>query len=96
MIEHIISTLIISLLSAAGAYFFGVYKATATVQRGVQAVLRYDMLTAYSKFRVSGVTIEEKQSFENMYACYHKLGKNGVMDSIYQKVMAMQEVEDEK
>jgi hypothetical protein len=95
MIEHIISTLIISLLSAAGAYFFGVYKATATVKNGVQAILRYDMLTAYSKFRTSGCTIEEKQSFENMYNCYHKLGKNGVMTAFYEKVMAM-EVNDEK
>jgi hypothetical protein len=53
------------------------------------------MLTAYSKFRTSGCTIEEKQSFENMYNCYHKLGKNGVMTAFYEKVMAM-EVNDEK
>jgi len=54
------------------------------------------MLTVYNVFRKRGCTVSEKQSFANMYECYHALGKNGVMTSIYNKVMAMQEVDDEK
>ena len=92
MIEQIATTLIITLLSSAGAYFFGLYRASETVQRGVQAVLRYDMLMAYSEFKEKGCTVSEKQNFCNMYECYHKLGKNGVMDAIYKKVMDMPEL----
>lgn len=96
MIEHIITTIIISLLSSAVAYFFGLYKAASTVQKGVQAVLRYDMLIFYEKLREHGCTISEKQNFCNMYECYHKLGKNGVMDSIYKKVMEMPELKGDE
>ena len=95
MIEQICTTLIISFLTSAVAYFFVLFKAASTVQKGVQAVLRYDMLTFYGKMKDNGCTVSEKQIFCNMYECYHKLGKNGVMDSIYKKVMEMPEKGDD-
>ena len=54
------------------------------------------MLTVYKVFSRRGCTINEKQTFSNMYECYHALGKNGVMTSVYNKVMDMKEVEDDE
>ena len=96
MLEQIATSLAISIITGCATYLYGRYCRERALRRGVQAILRYDMLTVYNVFRKRGCTVSEKQSFANMYECYHALGKNGVMTSIYNKVMAMQEVDDEK
>ena len=96
MLEQIATSLVISIITGGATYIYGRYRSDRALRRGVQAILRYDMLTVYNAFRKRGCTVSEKQSFANMYECYHALGKNGVMTSIYNKVMAMQEVDDEK
>ena len=54
--------------------------------RGTQALLRDRLLQGYHFFMRRGViTYGEARSFENMYEAYHGLGKNGVMDGIYEK-----------
>ena len=54
--------------------------------RGTQALLRDRLLQGYHFFMRRGViTYGEARSFENMYEAYHSLGKNGVMDGIYEK-----------
>ena len=54
--------------------------------RGTQALLRDRLLQGYHFFRKRGmVTYGEARNYENMYEAYHDLGKNGIMDIIYQK-----------
>ncbi len=54
--------------------------------RGTQALLRDRLLQGYHFFRKRGmVTYGEARNYENMYEAYHALGKNGIMDIIYQK-----------
>ena len=54
--------------------------------KGTQALLRDRLLQGYHFFRKRGmVTYGEARNYENMYEAYHDLGKNGIMDSIYQK-----------
>lgn len=52
-------------------------------RKSIQAILRdrlYELSSAASKKGYT--TLNERENFENMYVQYHKLGKNGVMDSI--------------
>ena len=54
--------------------------------QGTQALLRDRLLQGYHFFRKRGmVTYGEAKNFENMYNAYHNLGKNGIMDTVYQK-----------
>ena len=55
------------------------------IEKGVQALLRDRLLQGYHFFFKRGmVTYGEASSYRNMYEAYHELGKNGVMDTIYE------------
>ena len=59
--------------------------ARQAVEKGVQALLRDRLLQGYHFFFKRGmVTYGEASSYRNMYEAYHALGKNGVMDGIYE------------
>ena len=54
--------------------------------RGTQALLLDRLLQGFHFFWKRGmVTYGEARNFEKMYQAYHALGKNGVMDTVYQK-----------
>ena len=54
--------------------------------RGTQALLRDRLLQGYHFFKKRGmVTYGEARNYENMYEAYHALGKNGIMDIIFEK-----------
>ena len=54
--------------------------------RGTQALLRDRLLQGYHYFKKRGmVTYGEARNYENMYEAYHALGKNGIMDIIFEK-----------
>ena len=60
------------------------------IKNGIQALLRHELLSDYEKFNRNGYCqTDDKATFEHMYECYHSLGKNGVMDDIYKKVISM-------
>lgn len=59
---------------------------TESVQLGVQALLRNQMIHEYNKYQEKGYApIYAKENFENMWIQYHNLGANGVMDEIHEK-----------
>ena len=65
-------------------------KKTASVQLGVQALLRDRLYSTYLKYAEKGYApLYARENFENMYKQYHILGANGVMDDIYHKFMAL-------
>lgn len=53
--------------------------------KGTQALLRDRLLQGFHFFYKRGmVTYGEAANYRNMYEAYHALGKNGVMDDIYE------------
>lgn len=59
---------------------------TKAIQAGVQALLRDRLIAEYNEALRKGYAhIYDKENFENMYAQYHNLGANGVMDEIREK-----------
>ena len=56
------------------------------LESGVQALLRDRLIYQYEKYKARGYApIYAKENFENLYEQYHKLGANGVMDSIHEE-----------
>jgi hypothetical protein len=56
------------------------------LEQGVQALLRDRLIYQYDKYKSKGYApIYAKENFENLYEQYHKLGANGVMDSIHEE-----------
>ncbi len=56
----------------------------------LQAILRRDMIEDYNKWKERGYApIYARESFENCWKQYHKLGANGVMDDIHNKFLAL-------
>ena len=56
------------------------------LELGVQALLRDRLIYQYEKYKAKGYApIYVKENFENLYEQYHRLGANGVMDSIHEE-----------
>ena len=54
--------------------------------RGTQALLRDRLLQGYHFFKRRGVvSYGEARNYENMYEAYHTLGKNGIMDVVFEQ-----------
>lgn len=104
-VDEILKFIIEAIVPAVGGYLWGqcrTYrdkKKTAAeedrlIKKGLQSLLRYEMLQAYQAHIMMGyATPDDKGSFEAMHASYAGLGKNGVMDKIYQEFMALPDIE---
>lgn len=57
------------------------------LRRGVQALLRHELYEIYYEYAQNRkyAPVSVKEDFENMYAQYHSLGANGVMDGIHEE-----------
>ena len=63
---------------------------TRALQKGVQALLRERLLHSYRKFfKLGYVDYYDRQNVDNMYQQYHSLYKNGVMDDMHVRFMAL-------
>ncbi len=63
---------------------------TIATQKGIQAMLRAQMISEYNKALDRGYApIYAKENFENVWKNYHTLGANGVMDDIHERYMNM-------
>lgn len=80
-----------SWMSGAAALIIGVISVIVVkikaLERGVQALLRAQMITYYQQYKDTGCTLYIRQSFENCWEQYEKLGKNGMMQDIHKKFM---------
>lgn len=57
---------------------------------GLQAVIKNTLKTRYEKWIEEGYApLDAKDDLERMYQVYHKLGANGVMDSLREKFLAL-------
>ena len=67
-----------------------VYVHIRALQKGVQALLRAQMIQYYNHYYAKGFApLYARESFENCWVQYEKLGKNGVMQDIRQKFLAL-------
>lgn len=68
-------------------YLFGQLRA---LKRGVQAMLRAQMIAEYNRYSEKGwAPIYARENFENLWRQYERLGKNGVMQDIRMKFLAL-------
>ena len=59
-----------------------------TMQKDTRRSLRQDAIMYINRGWATG---QEKTEFDELYWCYHNLGKNGVVDSDHKKVMELPE-----
>ena len=66
-------------------------KAQDALKKGVQAILRSQMITNYNKWYVEKgyAPIWVKDNFENLWIQYEALGENGVMKKIHDEFMSL-------
>jgi hypothetical protein len=70
-------------------------KRIRALDRGLQSMLRDRLRYLYKSYKKRGsISYDEKEDWIYMYNQYHALGKNGVMDSVKEKVLAMEAKED--
>lgn len=84
----------LGLIAAIGAAILTIAKVAFAqirgVKRGVQALLRAQMIHDYNKWTELGYApIYARQNFENCWEQYHSLGANGVMDDIHRKFLEL-------
>lgn len=67
-----------------------VYVHIRALQKGVQALLRAQMIADYNHYSEKGwAPIYARENFENCWIQYEKLGKNGVMKDIREKFLSL-------
>lgn len=60
------------------------------VKLGIQALLRAQMISDYNHYMEKNYApIYARENFENCWKQYHSMGKNGVMDDIHERFMAL-------
>lgn len=76
-----------ALLAATVKFFLSQVKG---IKRGVQALLRAQMIDDYNRYNEKGYApIYARENFENCWAQYHALGVNGVMDDLHIKFLQL-------
>ena len=59
---------------------------------GMQAMLRDRLLQGFRFYEEQGYAdYDDRSNMMNMYQAYHNLGQNGVMDSMYERFLALPE-----
>jgi hypothetical protein len=84
---------ILTLIGVEGlfsAIIIWVWRQVTGVRKGVQALLRAQMINDYNKWVEKGYApIYARQNFENCWKNYHDLGVNGVMDDLHNKFLEL-------
>jgi hypothetical protein len=81
---------IVSFVTVIGGVVVYVYTRLKALQMGVQALLRAQMIQYYNHYMDKGFApLYARESFENCWVQYEKLGKNGVMADIRAKFLAL-------
>lgn len=85
-----ILTIVLSVPAPIAALAVYVAKQTIGMRKGIQALLRAQLISDWNKYSELGYApIYARENFENVYTQYHNLGANGVMDDIRNKFLAL-------
>ena len=81
---------ILSFLGVFGGMVAHVYTHIRALQKGVQALLRAQMINDYNHYHEKGwAPIYARENFENLWLQYEAFGKNGVMQDIHNRFLAL-------
>lgn len=81
---------IVSFVTVVGGIVMYVYNRLKALQMGVQALLRAQMIQYYNYYQEKGFApIYARESFDNCWKQYEKLGQNGVMEDIRKKFFVL-------
>ena len=81
---------IVSFFTVLGGVLAYVYRHIRALQRGVQALLRAQMVDAYQHYHSKGYApLYARENFENLWRTYEALGANGVFSDVHNKFMAL-------
>lgn len=70
-------------------------KENNALKTAIQSILRDRLYSCYSICRrKGGASIDDRENFENLWAQYHALGANGVMDDIHRKFLELPVCDD--
>ena len=87
---------LLSFVTVVGGLLTYVIVQIRAVKRGLQALLRAQMINDYNHYSEKGYApIYARQNFENCWINYEALYKNGVMSDIHAKFMALPTGKDE-
>lgn len=92
MIDQALTIIMGLIISFLVGKYTSLTKERDALKSGLQAILR-DRLTQSSRVFIKRGSIGrlEKINLVAMYEAYHGLGKNGVMDDTYQKIVKLPE-----
>lgn len=83
-------TWILSFVTVVGGLLTYVIVQIRAVKRGLQALLRAQMINDYNHYSEKGwAPIYARQNFENCWINYEALYKNGVMQDIHKKFLEL-------
>ena len=83
-------TWLLSFVTVVGGLLTYVIVQIRAVKRGLQALLRAQMINDYNHYSEKGwAPIYARQNFENCWINYEALYKNGVMKDIHEKFLAL-------
>ena len=81
---------LLSFVTVVGGGIVYVIVRLHAMELGVQALLRDRMISNWYTYSAHGsAPMYVRQSFENLWIQYEKLGKNGVMEDLHKKFMAL-------
>lgn len=76
--------------AALAAYLVNQYKQVKALKKGVQALLRAQMISDYNHYTDKGYApLYARENFENVWIQYEALGKNGVMKDLHDKFLQL-------
>ena len=79
-----------SVPAVIAAVFKILFAQIKAVKRGLQALLRAQLVADYNKWEEKGYApIYARENFENCWMQYHALGANGVMDDIHDRFLRL-------
>lgn len=86
----IISTLLLGLWNTLARRMKKTKAEQDAIRAGLQALLRAQIIDMYERYSEKGFApIYVRDSFENVYKQYEKLGENGVINDIHTKFLAL-------
>ena len=97
MVEFIIKywleiafTLVVSAISYILKKIFGLFKRQKAIEKGVQALLRNELIRRYREYETKGeITILDKENMEHMFKEYQNLGGNGTIKQMYEEMLEL-------
>lgn len=84
------SSIVSMIIGALIARLAAVKKENSAIKKGLQALLRAQMINDYNKWSAKGYApIYSRENFENCWKQYETLGENGVMNDIHAKFLTL-------